>query len=124
MWIPFAIHGLSGQEGNFFRKFDGSWLVVYRVAHSLIMAFAVSGLVFAWRRSLFVPSLAWLVHVVMDAVSHGTGKFQTLLFYPLSRWGIDGVNWWQTPWVLQIACVSLPVFWLALVIWRRTFRGT
>ncbi|OGV60963.1 MAG: hypothetical protein A2283_09940 [Lentisphaerae bacterium RIFOXYA12_FULL_48_11] len=119
MWIPLAMHTLSGNEENFFYLFDGNWLVVYRLSHSLIMAAVVSSVLFLCRSLLFVPSLAWTVHVVMDAVSHGTGKFQTLLFYPFSRWGVDGVNWWQAPWVLQVACVSLPLIWLALMLWRR-----
>lgn len=120
MWIPLAIHVLSGNEGNFFYLFGGRWLVVYRVTHSLLMAVAISWILFMLRHSLFVPSLAWMVHVLVDAVSHGSGKFQTILFYPLSTWGFKGLNWWEHPWVSPACWAIMAVVWLALVLWRRT----
>lgn len=124
MWIPLAIHVLSWNEDNFFYLFDGRWLMVYHVVHSLIMAAVVSGVLFMWRRSLFVPSLAWTVHVLMDMISHGKGKFHTLPFYPFSNWGGMGVNWWENPWILQVCWMLLPVIWFAIAFWRRKFKCT
>jgi hypothetical protein len=122
MWVPFAVHVISGQPGNFFHHFGGDWLTVYRTVHSLVIALAVSAALLAWRRSLFIPSLAWAVHVLLDAVSHGQGKYQTLLFYPLTSWGIDGIAWWRTPWFFVAYWAVLPVTWLTLVLVRRVRR--
>ncbi len=119
MWIPFALHGLSGQGGNPFYLFGGAWLTVYRFAHSLVTAAVISAGVLALKRSLFVPSLAWTLHILIDAVSHGSGKFHTLPFYPFSNWGFKGMNWWENPWLLKAAWTILPAIWLALVLWRR-----
>jgi len=120
MWVPFAVHVMTGPEEHFFHHFGGNWLVVYRAVHGLVVAAAVSAALLVWRRSLFVPSLAWTLHVLVDAVSHGQGKFQTMLFYPLSEWGIPGFSWWRTPWLFLSCWGVLAITWLALVLWRRT----
>ena len=122
MWIPFAIHAVSETGVNFFHWFGGDWLTVYRATHSLVVATGVAGLLFVCRRSLFVPSLAWAIHVVVDAVSHGQGKFQNLPFYPVSQWGFNGVSWWRHPWVFFVCWGVLPATWVAIAIWRRGIR--
>lgn len=123
MWAPFAVHALGGARdgvmGGFFHHFEGGWLVVYRATHSLLIAGIASGLLFACRRSLFLPSLAWALHIVLDAVSHGEGKFQTLPIYPLSSWGINGIRWWCTPWFFAAYWLALPLIWLSLYMYRR-----
>ncbi|MFC1452074.1 hypothetical protein ACFLSJ_01865 [Verrucomicrobiota bacterium] len=122
MWVPFAVHVVAGPPGIFFHHFGGGWLVVYRVVHSLVAAAAVSCTVLVLRRRLFVPSLAWSLHVVLDAISHGEGKWQTLLFYPFSSWGIDGIGWWHTPWLFITYWAVLPAAWSTLRVWRKRGR--
>lgn len=122
MWIPFILHVASGVDGNFFRYFDGGWLLVYRAAHSLVVALGVSGLLFALRRRLFVASLAWSLHILMDAISHVEGKFQTLVLYPLSNWGIQGIAWWRHRWFVWGYWAVLVGVWLTLSAWRRAKR--
>jgi len=119
MLIPFLLHAVSGADGNFFRHFDGGWLTVYRVMHSLVLSLAVAGLLRAWRPRLFAASLAWPLHVAMDAVSHNDGKFQTLLFYPFSDWGINGIAWWQHREFFFGYWIVLAATWAALFAWRR-----
>jgi hypothetical protein len=113
----------AGAQGNFFRGFEGTGIVCYRYMHSLIVALAAVGLLrLAWR-PLFIPSLAWPLHVVLDALTHGTGKFQTTIFYPLSTWGYDSVRWWQHPEIVLAYWLFLPVIWLGLWAWRRRKCG-
>lgn len=119
MWIPFALHSVSGASGNFFHSFDGAWLMTYRATHNLLFPLAFSAALRLWRPRLLVPSLAWLVHVLLDSISHETGKFQTLLFFPFSHWGIDGIPWWRTPWLFYSYWLALPTLWLALTLVRR-----
>ena len=119
MGMPFLTFLAAGAHGNFFRGFEGTGIVCYRYMHSLVVALTVVGLLrFAWR-PLFIPSLAWPLHVVLDALTHGAGKFQTTIFHPLSTWGYDSVRWWQHPEIVLAYWLFLPVIWLGLWAWRR-----
>ena len=123
MGAPFLTFLAAGAQGNFFRGFEGTGIVCYRYMHSLVVALAAVGLLrLAWR-PLFIPSLAWPLHVVLDALTHGTGKFQTTIFYPLSTWGYDSVRWWQHPEIVLAYWLFLPVIWLGLWAWRRRKCG-
>jgi hypothetical protein len=118
MGVPFVAFLAAGAHGNFFRDFQGSGIVCYRYMHSLVVALAVVGLVrLAWR-PLFIPSLAWPLHVVFDALTHGSGKWQTTIFYPLSTWGYDSILWWHRPDILLAYWLLLPLIWLGLWAWR------
>lgn len=122
MGLPLFVFWQAGVPGNFFRDMGNDALVSYHYMHSLIVALAVSGLIrFAWK-PLFIPSLAWALHVVMDALTHGAGKFHTTLFYPLSTWGFDGISWWRHPEVMLAYWFLLPAIWLGLWICRRRQR--
>ena len=120
MWIPFTAYTIAGVERNYFLHYGGGWLTVYRAVHNLIVPLTVSAILFVLRRRLFVPSLAWTIHVVMDAVSHGAGKYQTLLFYPFSSWGIEGISWWRAPWFFAGYWLVLLAIWILIAVWRRT----
>ena len=120
MWIPYILHAISGVEDNFFRYFDGGWLTVYRVFHSLVIALAFSALLYFWRRRLFIASLAWPLHILCDAISHVDGKFQTLIFYPLSHWGFHGIAWWRARWFVWSYWAVLVLIWIGLYAWRRS----
>jgi hypothetical protein len=119
MGLPFLAFWQAGMPDNFFHNFGGEDIVRYRYAHSLIIALAVSlALRLAWK-PLFIPSLAWPLHVVMDAFTHGPGKFHTTLFYPLSDGGPNGIRWWEHPYLVLAYWLALPAIWLGLQIWRR-----
>ncbi len=123
MGLPLVVFLQTGMHGNFFRELDPSSIVCYRYMHSLIVAVVASGLLrMAWK-PLFIPSLAWPLHVVMDALTHGTGKFQTTVFYPLSTWSFDGIRWWQHPGVVLAYWLLLPIIWLGLWALRRKYSG-
>ena len=119
MGVAFIRFWIHGTEGNYFMLMDGNDIVVYRYMHSLIVAFAAAGLVrMVWKR-MFVASLAWPLHVMVDALSHGAGKFQTTVFYPLSTWSPEGINWWESPGLMMACWLALPVIWVGMWIWRR-----
>jgi hypothetical protein len=52
MGVPLAVFCLEGAHGNFFHALDGTDLIIYHYAHSVLVALAVSGLL--WR-PLFFP---------------------------------------------------------------------
>ncbi len=93
--------------------------VLYHCTHSLMVAGLVVLVLRAIARPLSLPALAWPVHIVMDSVSHGTGRWQTLLFYPASDWHFDGLNWWQHPGLMLLYWGLLPVLWIGIYLARR-----
>ncbi|HOW98582.1 MAG TPA: hypothetical protein P5567_00330 [Kiritimatiellia bacterium] len=123
MGLPFLQFEHGDHVGHFFREFDGAGLIHYRYAHSLLVALAVSGLLRLLRRPLFLPSLAWPLHLALDALTHASpGKFHTELFYPLSSWAFNGLSWWQHPGLVALYWLALPAAWLALCAWRARGR--
>ena len=119
MGPSFLSYWLGGMQGHYFRDVDGSTLVRYRYMHSVIVALAFSGVLRVVWRTAWIPSLAWALHVLMDAATHSTGKFQTTLLYPFSTWGVDGIRWWMHPELILAYWLALPASWYALSLWRR-----
>lgn len=93
--------------------------VLYHCTHSLVIAGLVIGGLSAISRRIAVPALAWPLHIVMDSFSHGEGRWQTLMLYPVSDWHYHGVNWWQNPVLILAYWGLLPLIWLAISFWRR-----
>ena len=114
-----AVFILDGTPGNFFHNVGGDTLTLYHYMHSLLVALTVAGMLRLLHRPLFLPSLAWLLHVLMDAGTHAGGKFATLLFYPLSPWSFHGIRWWEHPGVIWSYWLLLPAIWLCLGLLRR-----
>ena len=122
MGCPLLFFWLDGSAGNFFHEMDGDAMVSYRYAHSMISALLFSGLIFLSVRRLFIPSLAWPLHLLMDMFTHGEGKYRTTLIYPVSDWGFDGISWWRHPWLTGLIWLMLPVVWLCLRLARKKFQ--
>jgi len=122
MGLPFLWWWVTRSDGNFFHRFDGAGIEIYRYCHSLIVA-GLGCLFIGWRRRrLAAPALAYPLHLLMDAISHGLGKFQTTLFYPLTDWGYDGIRWWEHFGFFVAYWGVLPALWLGLWAWRRRAR--
>ncbi|MBN1268834.1 MAG: hypothetical protein JXB04_04545 [Kiritimatiellae bacterium] len=121
MGIPFLLWmgGAAEHFGYFFRDFGGQGLVLYRYVHSLLVALLAAGLLRLTWKPLFIPSLAWVVHIVTDALTHDLGKFRTMLFYPLSDWAFEGWPWWRHAGVRLTYWLILPATWLVLWALRR-----
>jgi hypothetical protein len=97
--------------------------VLYHCTHSLVIAGLALLLLRAIARPLVVPALAWPLHIVMDSFSHGEGRWQTLMLYPLSDWHFRGINWWQHPGVMLLYWGMLPVLWIGIHLWRCRASG-
>ena len=123
MGVPFFAYLAAGAQGNFFQGIEGGGIVGYRYMHSLVVALAVAGVLRLLWNPMFVPSLAWSLHIVIDALTHGAGKWQTTIVYPLSEWGFDSLRWWQRPDVVLAYWLFLPLVWLGLWAWRRGKRS-
>lgn len=94
--------------------------ILYHSTHSLVIFGLIMVFLWAVARPLVIPALAWPIHIIMDSVSHGDGRWQTLMFYPVSDWHYQGLNWWQHPGLISFYWLTLPVLWLGLYLWRRS----
>jgi len=94
-------------------------MTLYRFNHNLLVACLLAVLCGVLWRPLFVPALAWPLHVVADLFLHGPGRFQTAPLYPLSDFRINGINWWEHSSVTLLYIAILPVLWFLIVLWRR-----
>jgi hypothetical protein len=119
--IPFLI-GLAQGVEHFFRTVDGQTLAAYHALHNLALPGLVSLLFWFFARRWFVASLSWPLHIAMDAISHGSGKFQTRPFYPFSDWGFPGINWWENTWIVWACWIGLVAMWSGLITLRITAR--
>jgi hypothetical protein len=116
---PWVAYLLNGREGSYWLSIGEDDLARYRYTHSLMLSLGGAGLIRLIWKPLFAPALAWPLHVAMDALTHGTGRFQTPIFYPLSTWGLDSIRWWEHPGLMLAYWLALPMMWVSLWVWRR-----
>ena len=83
------------------------------VAHSAIVAGAVTIALWAPRRSLWIPLLGWWSHIVIDVFTHSADYYASPVLYPLTERGFDGIAW-NTPWFLLLNYVVLAAVGLGL----------
>ena len=96
--------------------------VLYRLTHSLAGIALCYGLLVGWKRALWLPALAWPIHVLMDVPTHGDGRFITPLLWPFSGWGFSGWSWWQFPSVFYGSWIVAGLLWLAVAVLRLSRR--
>ncbi len=87
------------------------------VAHSAIVAGAVTLAVWAVWRVLWVPLLGWWSHIVIDVFTHSVDYYPSPVLYPITERGFDGLAW-NTPWFLALNYAALFATGLWL-LWRR-----
>ena len=85
------------------------------VAHSAIVAGAITLVFWAVRRSLWIPLLGWWSHIIIDIFSHSADYYPSPVLYPITERGFDGLAW-NTPWfmVLNYTALAATGIWL----WR------
>ena len=88
------------------------------VAHSAIVAGAVTLLLWAVRRALWVPLLGWWSHIVIDVFTHSVDYYPSPVLYPITERGFDGLAW-NTPWFLALNYAALFATGLWLLRHRR-----
>lgn len=74
--------------------------------HSAIVAAGATLLLWAVRRSLWIPLLGWWSHIVIDVFTHSADYYPSPVLYPITERGFDGLAW-NTPWFLVLNYVAL-----------------
>ena len=91
---------------------------LYDVTHSLLGIAVCYGLLVAWKRALWLPALAWPLHVLSDVPTHGDGRFITPILWPFSDWGFSGWSWWLYPRVFFGGWILVGALWLTVIALR------
>jgi hypothetical protein len=80
------------------------------IMHSAIVAAAVTAIVWAWRKALWLPLLGWWSHIVIDVFSHSADFYPVPVLYPFTQRGFDGIAW-NTPafMITNYAAIALAV---------------
>jgi hypothetical protein len=86
--------------------------------HSAVIAGAVTLLLWALRRSMWIPLLGWWAHIVIDVFTHSADYYPVQVLYPLSASAFDGLAW-NTPWFLALNYAALAAAWFWLLYSNR-----
>ena len=85
------------------------------VAHSAIIAGVFTLLVWALRRSLWIPLLGWWSHIIIDVFTHSEDYYPSPVLYPITERGFDGLAW-NKPWFIWVNYGVL--FAVGIGLWR------
>jgi len=66
---------------------------LYDISHSLIVFALIFAIVWIWRKKPQWLLGPWLVHILVDIPSHSAEFFPTPLFWPISDFRVNGINW-------------------------------
>jgi hypothetical protein len=86
------------------------------ILHSAIVALAVTGLLWPWRKIIWLPLAGWWLHIVIDVFTHSAEFYPVPVLYPFTYQGFDGLAW-NTPWFIAMNYAALVLAGVAL--WRR-----
>jgi len=86
------------------------------VLHSAVVAAGVTALLWAVRRTFWLPLAGWWLHIVIDVFTHSADYYPVPVLYPITYAGFDGVAW-NTPWFMVLNYSALAATGLALW-WR------
>ena len=83
------------------------------ITHSAVVAGALTMLLWAVLRSLWIPLLGWWSHIVIDLFTHSADYYPVQVLYPLSERSFNGLAW-NTPWflLLNYALLGGGILWL------------
>jgi hypothetical protein len=79
---------------------------IHCIAHSAVIAAGVTLVLWAWRRTLWLPLLGWWSHIVIDVFTHSADYYASPVLHPLTQRGFDGIAW-ITPWFMAVNYASL-----------------
>jgi hypothetical protein len=120
--IYFSLDLLAG-HGVRWHAIPGYIFVLYDLTHSLAGMALGYALIVGWKRALWLPALAWPIHVLLDVPTHGSGPFMTPILWPFSDWAFAGWSWWLMPWVFYGSWIFAGLLWLAVGLLRVSWRN-
>jgi hypothetical protein len=89
----------------------------YNCTHSLIVFMLVLVVTCIASKRVYLPLLAWGLHILIDIPTHSINLFPTPFLWPLSDFRLDGIAWSRP--VILIPNVVLLIVVYAIWIARR-----
>lgn len=93
--------------------------LLYSASHSVVLFFAVFGLVFFLVKKTPWTMLGWLFHILIDIPTHSYEFYPTPVFWPVSGWKFYGISW-GTPWFLILNWSAIILVYL--FFWQKKSR--
>ena len=121
--IHFAL-GLFNGNGVKWHGIPDFVFVLYNITHSALGMAVCIGLLVAWRRALFLPAMAWPLHVLTDVPTHGNGHFLTPILWPFSDWSFVGWSWWLFPRLFYGGWILVGLLVVCILVMRLSWRKT
>jgi len=91
-------------QANSPQHFQFVWQL-YHCSHSLLVFAAIFGIVWAVRGKPSFELCGWLLHILIDVVTH-QGIFAIRFLWPVSSWSVKGIRW-ENPWFLGVNYAAL-----------------
>jgi len=85
------------------------------VMHSAPVAGLVTLMMWATRRTFWIPLLGWWSHIVIDVFTHSADYYAVPVLYPFTERGFDGIAW-TTPWFMVLNYLALAAVGLWLLL--------
>ena len=97
---------VPGQEPGLPPAVQGWSHHLHGVMHSTPVAAFVTALIWAARRSIWLPLLGWWSHIVIDVFTHSADCCAVPVLDPFTERGFDGIAW-TTSWFLALNYVAI-----------------
>jgi len=78
------------------------------IAHSAVIAGALTVVMWIATRSLWMPMLGWWSHILIDVFTHSADFYPVPVLYPITERGFDGIAW-NEPWFMALNYTALGV---------------
>lgn len=121
--IHFAL-GLFNGNGVQWHGIPDFVFVLYNITHSALGIAVCIGWLVAWRRDLFLPAMAWPLHVLTDVPTHGSGSFLTPILWPFSDWTFVGWSWWMSNRLFYGGWILVGLLVGSILVMRLSWRKT
>jgi hypothetical protein len=125
-WHIFEIYSFDGHEPSLRNDLPIFYLIIllYSLGHSLIIFIFFVGILYLvlylLNKRIYLEIFGWLLHILIDLLTHSYKHFPTPVFWPLFGWRFDGLDW-KTPWFLILNYSILAVIYF--LIYQKV-RGT
>lgn len=118
-----AVHGIHDGPPTF-EPVALAWITAtYQFTHSLIVFVVVFGIVALCRRGrMYLPMLAWGLHIFTDIPTHRHAFFPTPFLWPFSDYTVDAISW-ANPWFFfPNLAVLVIVYGILGIRWARRWH--
>jgi hypothetical protein len=117
------VFSTPGTEPHLPPTVQGLTYHLHCIAHSAIVAGAVTLLAWLLRPQLLIPLLGWWSHIILDVFTHSKDYYPAPILYPITYAGFDGIAW-NEPIFLLLNYLSLALIYVLLLFSRRKIKAT